>query len=311
MPLSVWSLSVPIYLKKKNSHLIGLGNSFGMLGGVAEGPLSYAVDYVGWRTTVWSLGILGFALTFILYLSIRKVAVLKKPPAARGGLWARLYCNLKIIGRNPYTWVNGLIALCFLATTIALWAVPFIQAAHHTDRKIAALCVSVFFLGWIIGGPIIGHFSDKMKKRKPMVLMCTFLACILSSIMIFLHQHLPLTAAFIFHVLIGIFSSAQLLNYSIAIEINPKVAKGASIALTNFLVFLGGAIIQPLVGFLIDYHAHFPPLGTTSFTLGDYQFGLSVFPITFALAFLLTLFLKEQPFNEKKLKNLEKLVCKL
>lgn len=115
--------------------------------------------------------------------------------------------------------------------------------------------------------------------------------------------------AFIFHVLIGLFSSDQLLNYSIAIEINPKIAKGAAVALTNFLVFLGGAIIQPLVGFLIDYHAHFPSGGTTSFDLADYQFGLSVFPITFALGFILTLFLKEKPFDEKNLKKLEKLVC--
>ena len=52
--------------------------------------------------------------------------------------------------------------------------------------------------------------------------------------------------------LLGVSLSAQLLCYSLSIELNTPATKGAALALTNFLVFLGGSLSQTFIGVLLD-----------------------------------------------------------
>lgn len=301
-------VSSHLFEAKRLALLIGIGNSFGMLGGAAEGPLGYAVFYFGWKETVIGIGALGFVLMAVMYISILKIETLKKPDASEGHFWARLHCNLKLIGRNPYTWVNACCAAFFLATTVAysgLWGVSFLKDTYSITTRLASTSTSMFFLGYIVGGPIICFYSDKIQNRKIMLLIFTFVGALTMSTLVFFQSYIPFSWTFFLHFILGLASSAQLLNYCVAIEINPDITKGAAASTTNFVVYFCGALIQPLVGYLIQYKAGHSQI----FTLSDYQFALAIFPISFVLAFILALFLKEKPFNEKHLKSIERDIC--
>ena len=93
----------------------------------------------------------------------------------------------------------------------------------------------------------------------------------------------------------GLFSSAELLSFSLAIELNTFKAKATAAAFTNFIISLGDAIFQPLVGFLLDSNWNGSIVeGIRVYRVEDYQIALSCLPMTLVLAFILLFFVKEK-----------------
>jgi len=285
------------FLGKKLALLIGLGNSIGMLGAIGgEGPLSYFVDYFGWRATIFGLGIIGLILAAAIYLTIRREppAFVKKDEQSFTNV--NIWKNLKDVCKNYQTWINSLVALFFYATTAAyasLWGVPYLNLYWGLSRELAGFAVSMIFVGWIVGGPLIGHFSDYLNKRVPIIQISTLLCCLLILPIIYLGG-MPLYLIFVLHFLLGLFSSAQLLNFSLSVEINPFKSKGTSISLTNMIVAFGSAFVQPFTGFLMDIYNPVPKGNLENYTLADFRFAFTLFPVCFLIAFILTFFLKEQ-----------------
>lgn len=287
---------------KKLALLVGIGNSIGMLGAVgAEGPLSFAVEAFGWRGTVNAFGFIGIALAIILFVFIRKEPEQKKTEKKQASY--DLIHNLKLVASNPLTWLNAIIALLFYMTTAAfasLWGIPFLVESYHISKDIAGFAVSMIFVGWIVGGPIIGFISDRFKRRKPFLYASTLLclACILPVIYL---GGLSLPLIFLLLFLVGFFQAAQLLTFSLGIELNPIEAKGTSIAITNFTVALGTSLMQPLLGVLLDLRwGGEMQDGIPIYSLADYHFAMISFPITLILAFVLLFFLKEKRHEPDK-----------
>jgi len=283
---------------KRLALLVGLANSLGMLGAASgQGPLSYVVDHIGWRQMWIYLGIFGLLLAVIIYFAIKK-----EPKSAPAGQVAHESTNgilrkLKIVSSNPQSWINSVIALLFYATTVAfagLWAVPFLMRVYGLPKEVAGFASSMIFIGWIVGGPLIGHFSDHIGKRKPMLLMFA-LICLGAMVGILLFNSMPVWLLYTLLFSVGFCQSAELLCYCLAVELNPPEAKGTAIALTNFMVFLAGALIQPIVGYFLD-------LGWTGqmlnneriYSATDYKVAMIVFPATLLLSVIMTFFLKEK-----------------
>jgi hypothetical protein len=101
---------------------------------------------------------------------------------------------------------------------------------------------------------------------------------------------------------VGFFQSAQLLNFSLGIELNPTEAKGISIAITNFSVAAGTSLMQPLLGVLLDLRwSGAMKDGIPIYSLDDYHYAMLSFPITILLAFFLLFFLKEKKHDPDKI----------
>ena len=97
----------------------------------------------------------------------------------------------------------------------------------------------------------------------------------------------------------GVFSSGELLNFSLAVEMNPIKIKATAIGLANTMVACGGLIMQPMIGFMLDLYSDGKlESGVRSYTASIYQLALSILPVTLIVAFLLTLFLKETKYKE-------------
>ena len=65
---------------------------------------------------------------------------------------------------------------------------------YKIDRLSAAGLVSLLLLGWAVSAPCIGWISDRMRRRKAPALICTSLALISFSILIY-GPELSLTVA--------------------------------------------------------------------------------------------------------------------
>ncbi len=290
--------------KNKLALLVGIGNSLGMIGAMgAQGPLGYLVSIVGWRPTVWALAIFGGILAVVIFLVIKKEP---KPDVPKGqvlGATKDLLGNLKEVARNPRTYLNAFIALLFYMTTAAfasLWGIPFLETAYGMSRGFAGFVISMIFFGWIVGGPIIGFISDKVGTRKKALMVSTLL-CLFCLIPVIYVPNLPIIVLFVLLFLVGFFSSAELLNFTIAIEINPMKAKGTSISLTNMVIALGSSLMQPIIGILLDQRWTGKMVdGVPFYRLENFRFALSSFPIMLVVAFIRLFFLKEEKKPKKE-----------
>lgn len=281
----------------KLAAMIGIGNSIGMLGAVTgQGPLSFFIEDYGWRLTMIGMGIIGLALGFIIYLAVRN----EPPEMAKHGTESKkpikFTQTLKLVLKNKWSWINAIVCLLFYTPTgafAALWGVPFLETTYGLTTTAAGFASSMFFVGTIVAGPFIGIFSDRQKKRKPLLLLTTFLT-FLSVLALIYTPNLPVWSIFALFFISGAFSGGQLLCYSLAIELNNPIAKGTAVAFTNFMVFLGSASIQPFVGFLLDTVWNGTmSAGVPLYSASDYKAALVCFPISVLLAFICAFFLRD------------------
>lgn len=278
---------------QKRGILIGLANGIGMLGAVSgEGPLRIGLNALGWRTTMAIMGLVGLFLAALIYFLVRKEPVgFKRHKGHPHPLWE----NFVVVISNPLTWLNAVSSACayFVAPAFgALWGIPFLVANYGISVELAGFAVSMIFIGWAVGGPIVGRFADKMRVKKPILVSCYFVAGMLMSWVVFIHS-IPLILLHIILFLVGFFTSAQLLNYSYSIDINPESAKGTASSFTNFVIISFAALSQPLLGIILDSRwIGKMSDGARIYPAEAYMWACATIPIAFFLAFFLSLFLK-------------------
>jgi sugar phosphate permease len=282
----------------KRALLVGLANSIGMLGAFCgQGPLGIALRTVNWRVAMILLGVTGFLFAFLIYFIIDG----DKPHSGRTHITKSLLTGLKNICKCRLTWINAFVALLVYVTTSAvadLWGVPFLQTAYHFSKQTAGFAISMIFLGWLAGGPIIGLISDKMRKRKRIIIVCILLT-LCSLIPVIYYVHLPASVLYILLFLIGFFSAGELLNFTLATELNASHVKGSAIAFTNCVVSFGSAMIQPVVGAFLDMTwGGAKENGVNLYSVKDYQLAFLILPIFLCLALILCFFLRESKTTE-------------
>ncbi|AAW61876.1 Putative permease [Gluconobacter oxydans 621H] len=183
---------------------------------------------------------------------------------------ANLLRPFKIIFSNPQSWIAGLAGgLLFVPTTIGAlgWGALMLSKGEHTTMGFAATDVSMVPIGWVIGCPLLGWISDKIGRRKPvmiggaLVLLAASLCALYVPVGVMPHYSVAL--------IMGIASGAAMIPFSSMKEVNPPEVKGTAAGVMNFLVFGTTGIMSPLVSALMgkdapetmeQFHTAFLPL---------------------------------------------------
>lgn len=280
---------------KKRAFLIGLANSMAMLGASAGagGPLATLIHSLGWRETISLFGIFGILLGIAVYLIFKKEQDTIEIEEAKSPILE----NLKLVIAKKATWINALAALFFYITTTAfggLWGLSFVQTSHGVSKEVAGYAISMIFAGWLVGGPLTGFLSDFLGKRSS-ALRLGIIGSLICLIPVIYFPTISIYIVYALLFLIGFFSSAELLSFSLAIELNSIKAKATAAAFTNFLISCGDAVVQPFVGFLLDHNwSGTIANGLRIYSTKDYQTALTCLPIALIIAFLLLFFIKEK-----------------
>jgi MFS family permease len=195
-------------------------------------------------------------------------------------------------------WICGLIGtMQYLSLSLfaEFWGIPFIQARYGLTPTLAALANSMIFFGWLVGAPLAGWISDRLRLRKLPLFVGSLGAGLLVLIVLYL-PNVPLIVLCILLFLFGLFCSVEIICFAIGRELNDIKMSATSVAFINMIIMLGGLISQPAVGMLLDWSWLAAPVlenGNRLYSAANYQWALLVLPAGLFLSALLTKFLHE------------------
>jgi MFS family permease len=268
--------------------LIGATQMFGMAGGSAGqfvvGPI--IASGVPWSTFWAAMGVAGLAMSAALFALLPDA----KPAVVRDDWLKSAGRAFAVVFRNPQSILCGMIAgLLFIPTTIfdMIWGVRYLQEARGFEYGEAVMRSATVPLGWIIGCPVLGAISDRLGRRKPVIVAggVVLFACLLW----ILYGPADVFPPYVLGLVAGIASGAAMLPYTVIKEANPPEMSGTATGVVNFLNFTFSALLGPVFGRILQRVSG----GAASMSLEHYQTAFEPLLYGVALAIVLTLFLKE------------------
>jgi MFS family permease len=267
--------------------LIGATQMLGMAGGSAGQFLvgSLVTWGVKWNHLWLGMGIGGLLLAATLAVVLPS----EKTERPKGDWLKDSVSSLGLVARNPQSLLCGLIAgLLFIPTNILdmIWGVRFLQEAHGFSYGDAVMRSAMVPVGWIIGCPLLGLLSDRLGRRKPVIVggACVLLACLAW----ILYGDPRAVPSYVVGIVAGVASGSAMIPYTIIKEANPPQSNGTSTGLINFLCFTTSALAGPVFGWIMQNVS----AGKTP-VLEHYQATFQSLLYGVALAIALTFILKE------------------
>lgn len=280
--------------------LSGLTLTCGILGAVSAGvPLRLLVDAFGWREVLGLSALITALLAVAIWLAVRD------DPVERGYASyapAPLAERIPVLAGIRHTFARRNVWLIFLIsgavsgpalTFGGLWGVPFLSTHYGLGTAQASMVTSLLLVCWALGGPIVGAWSDRMRRRKLPYALGAVLAAV-GWCAVLLVPGLPLTLLIGLLGFTGCASAAVMVGFAITKESAPAALAGTAGGIANMGNMLGGMIMQPAVGWILDarWDGTFAN-GVRVYDFGAYRASFALMLAWLAAALILLLFVRE------------------
>jgi MFS family permease len=278
----------------------GLIVTMAMIGGmVAQAPLTYLVDAVGWRKALFIDAGLGVIVIALIAFIVRDYPSHYHAQAADDKVALTkigFLSTAKLAFLNYRNWLCG-IYTCLMNLPIFIlggfMGTMFLSNVHHIDHTRASFVTMMIFLGTIFGSPLVGWLSDRIGLRKPPMIIGAILS-ILTVLILIYAENVSMGTLMLCFFLLGLFTSSQVISYPVVSESNSRLLTAMCVSCVSLTTIGGGALFEPVFGWLMDYHWNGVMAdGVPLFTAGDYQFAMLLFPIGFAVSLATTYFIRE------------------
>lgn len=301
--VSCFKLASIWFPPKRFALIAGLSMTAAMLGAVGgQGSLSSLVIRFGWRHALELVAIAGFILAFLIGVVIRDKNPAQSTHLANKADDTNVIVKLSILLKDKQTWLLSLYSgLAFAPVSVfgGLWGVSFIEKAYLLNVSEAANYVSLIFIGFAIGCPLTGWYSDYLGRRKPIMTLGTIIALMSMSAVLYLPLSLLYLSFFLF--IFGLGASCFFLCFSMVRELHPLFFTGTVLGFMNTFDALCEAVTEPFIGKLLDINwSETYENGARSFSLVDYRQSLLALSIYLGIALILLFFIEETYCQQKK-----------
>ena len=283
-----------LWFPSKFGFLSGATQAIGVLGAAfGVGPVSIFIMKFGWKDVFLVLGFIFILLSLLIVLITQsyKKNFFNNVKVKKLSLLSSFVCVIK----NSQIWINGIMTGFLYAPTAVfaeLWGSSYIHSVYGLKTGIADTSISMIFIGWGVGAPLFGWFSDYIKRRKPILISSIFLS------MFFLSYVLYASSLSVFEIYVLLFfygfcNIGASVSYIVANEIS-DFAPATAISFTNMSSVLIGAFLQPVIGWLLIFHwNHIMRDGIPFYSRHDFRFAMFALPLCFVISLVAVLFLKE------------------
>jgi predicted MFS family arabinose efflux permease len=296
--LGALTLTMIWFPRERYDVMIGFIPPVGIAGAVlGQAPFGALVEAVGWRPAILATAGLAALLACLFWVSRRVPAPLTHAPDGHAEpVRPHLLAGLRRAVRDPQTWLlgvsGGFIAGPFLAFG-ALWAVPWLMQVRGLERLSATSSASVILLGLAIGSPFAGWLSNRLRRRKAVLVSFNGLSLVVWLPLIY-WPNLPDAALYLLFALVGMANAGVLLNFVMARDHSSTGRSGSASAIVNTFVVGCGALLLPLIGVLLDANWDGTLIeGVRVFSAPAYETAFILLPLSSGLALLASIILRE------------------
>ena len=302
--VSTLKLAGDWFPSKHFAMISGIALFFGLVGAVFAGPpLRLLIVAFGWRNTMLASAVVTFVICAGVWLIVRDhpgekgyAGFTEPAPAAQNTSHRQIISGIIEVLRYPNVWllfvIGGGVVGCVL-TFGGLWGVPYLSTHHGLTTTQAAALNSTLLVAWGIGGPIFGGLSDRVGRRKPLLLVGVTLMVIGWGLILFV-SNLPVAVLTILLFITGFTSGCVIISFAFARESVPAHLTGTVMGLNNMGFMLGPTLLQPAVGWMLDRNWNGEMLvGVKIYSLSAYHAGFTLMIMWAALSFGLLFFTQE------------------
>lgn len=281
-------------------------DSLGMIGAMfADDVLAHLNIVSGINSSIHLLTVIGIFIALLIFFVLKDTPDHKIRNSQHKSLntydKTNVWKKLALIAKNPQIWLIGIVGCLFYLPSAVigdLFGIPYLETVYHLSRSDAPFCMSVFFAGWILLGPVLGAYSDRIGKRCMPITITLFAEMILFAVMLYtpvLTGHLmPEYMLYALFFLMGVAMGTHPLVFALAKENYSNKIAGSVVAFTNTLIMLSGLLITPLAGYLLDVSHHsVGAIGMQNYTPANYTFALSIIPISLMICLIIMRFIRE------------------
>jgi sugar phosphate permease len=288
------------FREKEFATMTGLLVAMGGVGTlIATSPLALLSNAVGWRFSFVIIGIITIVCAILVWIVVRdRPSEAGFDVIAHGSYSGKSSISLrdgvKQVISHPGFWAIS--AWFFFECAIffsfgGLWGGPYLMQVYGFSKTEAGNILSMLALGMIIGSPAHGYISNKIvRARKPVIILSSIMTLLVTAVLAFHTDGLPAPVLYLLCLGLGIFANAiVVIGFTATKELFPVQIAGTSTGLVNLFPFLGGALAQPFLGYLLERRGRI----AEAFTVAGYRdafFALFIFAI---IALAASIFIKE------------------
>jgi sugar phosphate permease len=289
------------------SIMTAIVNVMGGLGALtAAGPLAAMTGWVGWRVSFEIIGAITLCMAALVWIFVRnRPEDLGWPPitqldhvvqpAQKHSEPIKPWQGAKIVLSDRHFWP---VAIWFFFTCgiffsfAGLWAGPYFINVYKLSKVETGSILNMIAVGLIIGSPFYSLLSDKVfKSRKKVLFLSSVGLVLLISLLNIFPQGLPLYALFLLMLFFSITSSAiVVIGFTTTKELFPIEIAGTSVGTVNLFPFLGGALFQPLIGWVLDMY---PRTASGGYPLAAFKSAFFMMLIASIVCVVTTFFMKD------------------
>lgn len=279
--------------RKHYGLFVGLSQFIGTMGPMlAAGPLNSLATKgnTDWRSVLLIFGLIGLVLLMLVFFFVRNnenstntFRIIKKPESAKN--------TLSQILKQPQIW------LIASYSSLVYFALEYLSEnegkafleLNGFSSNFSSYMITVGWIGYAIGCPLLGFLSDVLKRRKSIMVLSAFISLVsIIFVVYFPTSKLSVTTAFFF---LGLGASGQSVGFAIMAEQCNKAYLAVGLGFNNAMITLLSSINAPLIGWLLDHHA-----SSASVSLKDYYFAFSFMVALIALSFIVSIFFIKETF---------------
>lgn len=282
---------------KQFAFMAGLMMTVAMLGAVGgQAPLAAFIDTMGWRSAIEIIGIAGFILAGIFWVVVRDISPDHKKERHIVSQSISFFDSIKKVLKNSQAWWLSIYSgFAFAPVMIfgGLWGVSFLSESFDISYNISAQAVSLIFIGFAVGAPFFGWFSDWLGRRKVVMFWGTVLALVTISGVIYT-PGLTRASITLLLFLFGFSISSFLLCFTMIREISLPILAATAIGFMNAFDALFGAFSDPMTGKFLDLGWDGKLVdGARVFSVHAYKTAFLTLPIYLLISLLTLLRIKE------------------
>lgn len=227
----------------------------GIFGGaLSQDAFGFMVNSIGWRAALIVIGIIGMCISAILFITVNiyghKQLKIIKPNTS-------LYKEIITFIRGANISINfklGIMASVLnlpLFVLGSLFGVAFLEQCYGFTATTASGITTCLFWGMLFGCIVFGMLSTRGFKENTLLFIGGLISLMTLSLLILVSISNAATLKIIFFS-IGVGAGSHVLSYSLIDKISDYKSLGLAEGFHSALIFLGGALIQPMFGEILD-----------------------------------------------------------